>query len=70
MNIQTIVLNEKNYKNQIDNAKKIAQRKSAPVALVAPMNFFQIYKNEKINKKLEIRYEYLKVILKKYIKKR
>jgi len=71
MNIQTIVLNEKNYKNQIDNAKKIAQRKSAPVALVAPMNFFQIYKNEKkINKKkLEIRYEYLKVILKNISKK-
>jgi len=71
LNIQSIVLTKKNYKSQINNAKKIALKKLAPVALVVPMNFFNKLKKEKnVNKKkLEIRYEYLKVILKNKSKK-
>ena len=71
LNIQSIILNEKNYKSQINNAKKIALKKLAPVALVVPMNFFNKLKKEKNGnkKKLEIRYEYLKVILKNKSKK-
>ena len=71
LNIQSIVLNKKNYKSQINNAKKIALKKLAPVALVVPMNFFNKLKKEKNGnkKKLEIRYEYLKVILKNKSKK-
>ena len=71
LNIQSFVLNKKNYKNQINKAKKIAIKKSAPVALVVPMNFFKKYeKAKRINKKrLKIRYEYLGVILKNKSKK-
>ena len=71
LNIQSFVLKKKEYKNQIDKAKKIALKKSAPVALVVPMNFFKKFEKEKnINKKrLKIRYEYLKVILKNKLKK-
>ena len=71
LNIQSFVLKKNEYKNQIDKAKKIALKKSAPVALVVPMNFFKKFEKEKnINKKrLKIRYEYLKVILKNKLKK-
>ena len=71
LNIQSFVLNKINYKNQIDKAKKITLKKSAPVALVVPLNFFKKFENKKNikDKRLKIRYEYLKVILKNKSKK-
>ena len=70
LNIQSFVLNRKDYKKQIDKAKKITLQKSAPVAMVVPMNFFKKFEKPKnINKKLKIRHDYLKVILNNKSKK-
>ena len=70
LNIQSFVLNRKDYKKQIDKAKKIALKESTPVAMVVPMNFFKKFEKPiSINKKLKIRYEYLEVILNNKSKK-
>ena len=50
LNIQSFVLNRKDYKKQIDKAKKITLQKSAPVAMVVPMNFLKNLKTKNINK--------------------
>jgi len=71
LNIQSLLMNKKNYQQQINKATKITIKQSKPVALIVPMSFFEKVKkvNERINDKLKIRNDFLKIILKNKKKK-
>jgi phosphonopyruvate decarboxylase len=65
LDIPNFVLNEKNYKKQISKSIILSKKKSQPVALIVPMNFFDKFARteKKNNNKLNIRNNYLKVLL-------
>ena len=65
LNIQSLSMNQRNYKQQINNAKKIAVKQSKPIALIVPMNFFEKFEmtKKKANIELKLRNDFLKIVL-------
>ena len=66
LDIPAFEINNKNYKKQISKSIILSKKKSQPVALIVPMNFFDKLSeknNNNNNNKLSLRNDYLKIVL-------